>query len=132
MGANIRYRPLESVGLEVAAQRHADEERTHSTLAASGQLFAFPWSRVSPYVLGGVTYTDRKINDTIFLDGAVSTVTANSPLMGPHGGAGIEFAIGKKLALDLEARYIHYINPEQGDPTLPAAIKTNVGVLYHF
>ncbi|MCA9571953.1 MAG: outer membrane beta-barrel protein, partial [Myxococcales bacterium] len=132
LGLSARYRPTESFGLEVAAQRHPDEERVHSTASASAELFAFPWSRVSPYVLAGATYTDRSVNDTIWLDGAVQTLTASNPLYGPHAGAGIEVAIGKRLAVDLEARYIHYVNPVAGDPTLPGALTTSAGAVWHF
>lgn len=132
LGLSARYRPVESFGLEVAAQRHADPERTHNTASASAELFAFPWSRVSPYILGGATYTDRSINDTIWRNDEVQTLTTGGALYGPHAGVGVEFAIGKRLALDLEARYVHYVNANPDDPTLPGALQTSTGLVWHF
>lgn len=132
VGLSARYRPMESFGLKVDGQRSVDAERVHTTGSASVELFAFPWSRVSPYVLAGGTWTNRSINDQIWRDDAVQTVASNSPLYGAHAGAGIEIALGKKIAIDLEARYIGYVSPLGDDPTLPGAISTSAGVLYHF
>ena len=132
LGLTARYRPVESFGIEVAGQRHADPERVHTTAAVSGELFAFPWSRVSPYVLAGATYTQRSVQDEIWLDGSVQTLSTQAPLLGAHAGAGLEIALGKRLAVDLEARYIHYVNPVEGDPTLPGALTTSAGAVWHF
>lgn len=132
LGLTARYRPVESLGLEVAGQRHTDAERIHTTGSASAVLFAFPWSRLSPYVLAGGTWTDRSIDDEIWRNDAVQTVSSTTPLFGAHAGAGLEIGLGNHLALDLEARYVHYLNTAAGDPTLPGAVNTNVGLLWHF
>ncbi len=132
LGLNARYRPAEAFGLELAAQRHFDDERTHTAGSASAMLFAFPWTRVSPYVLGGATLTDRQVSDTIFRNDELQVVEATNPWVGVHGGVGIEFAIGKKAAIDLEARYIGYVNRQVTDPTLPGAVTTSAGLMWHF
>jgi opacity protein-like surface antigen len=140
LGATVRYRPAEAVGLELALQRHdqqytSDNERSHTMAQASVELFAAPWSRVSPYVLAGVTYTGRNIEDDIFDRGTAEVITVESkaPLYGLHAGAGVEFAIGKSVALDLEARYVGYVNGTgDDDPSMPGAITTTAGFLVHF
>ena len=103
LGVAARYRFVESLGVEVAWARHLDSWETDSTrttepLAVSGQLFAFPWSRVSPYLSAGYTWTDRSSS----LQGASDRVK------GPHGGLGLELAIGDSAAIGVEGRYSHY------------------------
>ncbi len=132
VGLAVRYRPVESMGVEVALQGHPDQERMHTMASASVAFFAFPWSRFSPYVLAGGSFTDREIRDTIWLDEQVQTVIASDPLMGPHAGIGLELAVGQRLALDVEARYVHYVNLAASDPTLPGALTTQVGAMWHF
>jgi opacity protein-like surface antigen len=126
--------------LEFAIERHDQEwssanERSHTMAQGSVELFAAPWSRVSPYVIGGVTYTGRSIEDTIYdrPSDSVYTVASNAPLFGLHAGVGVEFAIGKNLALDLEGRYIGYVSgTPENDPTIPGAFTTTAGLLVHF
>jgi len=132
LGLNARYRPAEAVGLELAVQRYSDDERSHTTGSASAELFAFPWTRISPYALGGVTYTDRSVSDTIWRNNELQVVESTDPLMGVHGGLGLEFAVGKRAAIDLEARYIGYVNRDRTDPTLPGAVTTSAGLMWHF
>lgn len=129
LGGTLRFRPEESLGLEVALTHHDqtwDEgsDRHQTVGQASAILYAFPWSRVSPYVLGGLTYTARSVDDC---DEPVTNA-----VWGPHAGAGIELAIGEDVALDLEARYISYLNAPSDDPTLPGAVQTTAGLVFHF
>lgn len=133
LGLTARYRPVESLGLEASISRFDqtfDEysERTQTVSQASVQLFAFPWSRVSPYVMGGLTYNSRDIADCM----EDVTVEANDALYGPHAGAGLEIALGDSLALDLEGRYTAYLNVSPDDLTVPAAFQTTAGLVYHF
>lgn len=132
LGLTVRYRPVEWLGIEGAAQHHLSSERAHTLGSASVNLFAFPWSRVSPYVLAGATFTDRNVVDEVWRQNQVQTIVTSAPMIGPHAGLGLEIAIGKRLALDLEARYIGYVNPIPADPTVPGALTTSVGVLWHF
>jgi opacity protein-like surface antigen len=98
-------------------------------------LFASPWSRISPYALVGVSHTGRSINDEI-LDrntDSVTTVSTGAPLYGLHGGLGVEFAVGKNLAFDLEGRYIGYASDTtQDDLAVNGAFTTTAGFLIHF
>jgi opacity protein-like surface antigen len=103
LGVAARFRPVEALGVEVAWSRHQDSwetdaVRTTDPLSVSGQIFAMPWTRVSPYLSAGYTWTHRSAG----LQGESQT------LKGPHAGLGLELAIGDSAALGVEGRYTHY------------------------
>ncbi len=137
VGVTVRYRPEESVGLELAVQTYAQSfegitERIQTQTSGSVELFAYPWKRVSPYALVGMSTMSRDINDTM-LDGQdLTTVTRQDTRFGPHVGLGLELAIGDHVALDLEGRYTGYMGYDPTDLTAPGGVSTHVGVLYHF
>src|SRR5690606_28313168 len=113
IGLAARYRPSEGVGVELAVQHHDESwaprsHRSQTLLSGSLELFAWPSSRVSPYVLGGLTYNARDLSDVVLTPTGPKAVATSSPLAGPHLGAGLEIALGDSLALDLEARYVSY------------------------
>jgi len=136
LGISGRYRPEEAVGIELELSHFnqtwdAGSDRAQTSVAGSVELFAFPWTRVSPYGLVGLTWTDRDIDDAFATyDGG--TVTRNDAMFGPHGGLGLEFALGENVALDLEARYTGYLNREVTDPTFPGVLSTTGAVMFHF
>ncbi len=137
VGINARYRPDEAIGLDVAIQHHdqtwsPNSERSQTMMSGSVELFAYPWTRVSPYVIGGLTYTSRDIEDEIFQTDRVNLIETGQPLIGPHAGLGVEFALGKTVALDLEARYTGYLNRKPTDASLPGALTTTAGLMFHF
>ena len=132
LGATVRYRTQEPVGLELIVEHNnqtfsAGSERAQTQVGGSVVLFAFPWSRFQPYVFAGATHTALNIHDDI---GRETVVSTRSPLFGPHAGAGLELGLGDAVGLDLEARYVGYLNGDQGDPA--GALTTTVGVVFHF
>jgi opacity protein-like surface antigen len=137
VGVTVRYRPEEAVGLELAVQTYAQSfegvtERVQTQTSGSLELFAYPWKRVSPYALVGMSTMSRDLNDTM-LDGEdLTTVTRQDTRFGPHVGLGLELAIGDHVALDLEGRYTGYMGYDPTDLTIPGGLSTHVGVLYHF
>lgn len=137
LGLVGRYRPEEAFGLELAVQHHNETfdlntERSQTLMQGSAMLFANPWGRVQPYVLGGLSANARGLDDAIQTDTGPQVVRAGNTLWGPHAGAGIEFAFGKRAALDLEVRYVGWMNVGGDDPTAPGAFQTNAGFLVHF
>ena len=46
-------------------------ERAQTLTSGSVELFAFPWSRISPYAIGGVTWAAGGFDDQVFIDGAL-------------------------------------------------------------
>ena len=137
LGLAGRYRPAESVGLQLDLSHHSqswstESERSQTMAAGNVQLFAFPWTRVSPYVLGGVTYDARNLHDDIATGNGSATVIANDALWGLHAGLGLELALGQNLALDFEGRYIGYLDKSPTDPSLPGALQLTGGLMVHF
>ncbi|MCB9779681.1 MAG: hypothetical protein H6742_14040 [Alphaproteobacteria bacterium] len=137
MGVALRYRPHEAVALEMAWLHHSDSwdehaERAQDPLSASVELFAFPWTRVSPYALLGVTMTPRAADDSYANRAGPQEYQANDALFGPHAGLGIEFAIGKKMSLNFDGRYIGYVDVQPEDVAVPAAFQGNMGLNFHF
>ncbi len=137
LGVAGRYRPAEAVGLELGLQHHSqtftsETERSQTQVNGSVELFAFPWTRVSPYLIGGVTYNARNIQDEIWQGDALSVVEQHDSLWGLHGGVGLELALGQSLAIDLEGKYIGYLDREPTDASLPGALQLNAGLMVHF
>lgn len=134
LGLTLRYRPIESLGFEAAWTYHdaswsADTSRIQQPLQVSAQVFAFPWSRVSPYVLAGVTMNDRNLDQPLAREPDLQT---EDTLWGPHAGVGIEFALGKSVALDFDARFIGYVNKTPEDPSAAGAFQGNMGLNFYF
>ena len=137
LGLSAKLRPVESLGLELSYAVHDqsfedDTERINRPLQASAQLYAFPWTRVSPYFTAGLTWNNRTINDT-FYDGLVTReVTAEDTLFGPHAGLGVEFAVGENAAINFEGRYIGFVDVDLDDPSAPSAMQGNMGLSFYF
>jgi outer membrane protein W len=87
-----------------------------------------PWTKVNPYVLAGVTVTDRDVNDDI----GGTRVTEAGALWGPHAGLGIEFGVGKKASVNFDVRYAGYLNKPVDDATRPGAFQGNMGLNFYF
>lgn len=138
LGLAARYRPTESLGFELAYSVHSDSwndeaDRNNRPLSASAELFAFPWAAVSPYAIGGLTYTSRDIDEELSVDARnTETVETESAMFGPHLGVGIEFAIGDQASLNFEGRATQYLNLSSDDQTSPAALQGTMGLNWYF
>lgn len=136
LGVNARFRPVEGLGFELAYSYHddtfeGDTERMTAMLQPSVQVFAAPWSRVSPYASVGVTFTERQYNDN-WTDGFEEfNSKVHDQSFGPHAGIGLEIALGQNAAIDFETRAIGYLDTQEGD-TLPGAIQTTFGAQWYF
>jgi len=124
-GIAARYRPIESLGIEASWMRHEDLDGAlvRDPVSLSGQLFAFPWTRMSPHVSAGVSF-----------DGPGSQ--AHSPDGGrrftPHAGLGLELALGRSVAFDIEARYLSEMQALSDDPLSDGAVQATAGLMVHF
>lgn len=139
VGFTARFRPVESVGLEFAYEHHSETfdeqtERINNPMQASVQLYAFPWTRVSPYVSTGLTWNNRSVSDDYFDSnaGEMRVAQANDTLFGPHAGLGIEFAIGQSAALNFEGRAIGYLNQGEEDLSASTAVQGIMGLNFYF
>lgn len=125
LGLFLRYRPVAAIGLEVAGQHHLGQRATHTLGSASAMLFPFPRSKVSPYGVAG---------GSAMIRGSGLAVDLGDPelLLGGHVGGGLEFALGRKWVIDLDARYQgHFVNWEDDD-ALPGALLVQAGLGVHF
>ena len=116
-GVGLRWRPFEAFGLSLDVTHHddtwgPDSLRSQTLTTGSTELFLFPWSGFSPYLVGGVTFNDRSLQDGLFGQAAEG---APSNLFGPHGGFGIELPLGGAVALDFEGRYTGWLNAPEGE-----------------
>ena len=139
LGLTARFRPVEAVGLEVAYEHHSqnfedDTERINNPLQTSVQVYAFPWTRVSPYATLGLTWNNRSITDDYYNAETRRNEIAQQEgtLFGPHAGLGLELALGDSAALNFEGRFINYVNVEEGDPTVPGAVQGTAGLNFYF
>jgi opacity protein-like surface antigen len=135
-GFNVRWRPEEALGLELAMQSYGQHnefsDRNHLVTQATAQLFAAPWTRVSPFLMLGVTYEGRNIDDDFSAAGGVANYQADTGRGGLHVGLGIEFAIGDRIGLDFETRYIGFLDRSPFDPASDGQFQTTGGLVYHF
>jgi len=133
MGIAARYRPIEPLGIELQWAYHdqswdSSTERISQPLSVSAEVFAFPWTRFNPYFLGGVTYTNRNIQDSVgqqFVDDA-------HPYWGPHLGIGLEIGLGKAVSLNGDIRGIGYLNDGGSDLVRQGAVQSNLGLNFYF
>ncbi len=138
LGLMARYRPAEAVGLQLDVSHHAgltsfaasESQRNQTQASGSVALFAYPWSRVSPYVIGGVTWNGRALQDRYFTEGGTTVDTTEDVLTGLHGGVGLSLGLGQKVALELEGRYIGYLDGSAADPV--GALQGTGGLVFHF
>jgi opacity protein-like surface antigen len=136
LGVTTRFRPVEGLGFELAYSVHdetfdGDTQRTTTMLAPSVQVFAAPWSRISPYATVGVTFAERAYDD-VWTDGFEEyTTQLNDSSFGPHVGIGLEFALGQNAAINFEARAIGYLDNQEGG-TIPGAVQSTFGVQWYF
>jgi len=137
MGIAARYRAAEALGFEVSWAHHdqtwsEDTERWSQPLAASAQLFAFPWTKVNPYLSGGLTWTSRCYNDAIYKGPNQTTVEAEDTLFGPHLGLGLELGVGDNASINLEGRGMAYLNKSADDQSAPSALQGTAGFNLYF
>jgi hypothetical protein len=134
LGLDVRYRLAEPIGFEIQAMVHdpsfgGGADRMQAPVSGSVELFAFPWARVSPYALAGVTWTARDLS-VANADGSVTTISGGN--WGPHVGLGLEVALTKDVSLSGDARWIGYVNKAESDPSARGAFQAGLGVNVYF
>lgn len=130
VGIAGRMRAVEALGVEVAWTRHQDDWEGSAGSAAnplslSGQLFTRPGRIVSPYLSAGYTWTSVRSD--------LSAGTTER-LRGPHGGLGLEVALGRAMGLGVEGRYTHYgtLDDVSLGGQRAGALQGNLGMNFYF
>jgi len=132
LGLVLRVRPVAAFGLEGAVTRYrgdfsALQSETATAWQASGQLFAFSWSHLSPYATLGYTSTTVMDPGTNALDDPATMEQRK----GPHAGIGLEIALGQRFAIDLDGRAIAYLGA-QSDSGPRIGRAASIGALWYF
>lgn len=135
LGLMGRYRPTKALGVEAVLVHHDQtfnqfSERKQTLMQGSAMLFGNSQGRFQPYVIAGLSANARGINDFVQGSNGTTSVDATDVLWGPHAGAGLEVAFGERTALDLEAKYIGWIN--EFETGVPGALQTSANVVVHF
>ena len=132
LGLRASYRPVETVGFELGYsyfdQTWDDSSaRQTATFQPSMNLYAVPWKRVSPYLNVGATMTRQNYDETI--NG--TEVSVQDTGWGPHVGAGLEFALGERAAVDLRGQYVTNLSGG-ADQLSKGALQGTVGLGFYF
>jgi hypothetical protein len=129
VGLMLRYRPVEALGLELSWMQHSGVEAltggaapTASPLSVSAQVFALPWTRVSPYLTLGGSWT--RVQDPATEAGARAS--------GLHGGVGLHLALGERAAVEAEVRGLQLGGVELPVGLSPWTAQATVGLVTHF
>lgn len=108
LGLGLGFRPVESVGLEIAGTVHGggpeDGIGTEVPIQVSANLYAFSWTRVSPYLTGGWAWNVRDVHEA-------ESALRRQTLHGPHAGLGLELALGQGAAFHIEGTATGYLDP---------------------
>jgi hypothetical protein len=133
LGVAARYRFVDALGLEVQWVYHDDSwsqgtQRIEQPLSASLQLFAVPWARVNPYLVAGLTVTQRNVQDKV----GPTFVEENRAAIGPHLGLGLDINLSEHSSLTLDGRYLAYANLDPNDAARAGALQGNLGVNFSF
>jgi opacity protein-like surface antigen len=114
LGVSLRYRPIPhfafDVGLDfVGGTDWAGHERRESALLLSGMVFFNPRSKVQVYTLGGIGVSGARVTfDEETVDNGDGTERISGEreeeysYFGAHLGAGLEFRVSRKVALNLD------------------------------
>jgi hypothetical protein len=158
LGLGLRFRPVPAFAMELGADLVGGidfngYQRLETPLSFSGLVYVNPRSKVQFYLTGGVDWSHARISAD---DGTTPTLGYRDGsyrmsmmsegykqdyyYLGGHGGVGLEFRLGKHVALDLDT--IGFIrsrvdrnaqgSPEFVDPTTGKTTNTSGGGLFRF
>jgi opacity protein-like surface antigen len=138
LGISLGIRKFEFLGAEISAAQFSDSvmmqhpERLNQPFQAVGQIYLFPWTKVSPFVSAGVAANALKVQDTYQWKGNQKQAKQNSLLLGTVLGAGVEFNVAKHFGLKAEGRYFDYRNLEKQQPANNNAVLISMGMSLYF
>jgi hypothetical protein len=134
-GLSLRYRPVPhfafDLGVDVlAGTDYNGYSRTEIPVSLGGMIFVNPRSRVQFYLLGGMNVSRAEVrSDTPSqllnpVDGG-SAYGATYTYFGGQGGAGFEFRLSKRVAVDIDG--IAFVRERIGDTRVPEFVDPNTG-----
>jgi len=146
VGMSLRYRPVPSFAFDLGADvlmgtDYNGFQRTETPLSLSGMLFLNPRSRAQFYLLAGANVARAEVKSNqaapqlTQVDGGGYGATYT--YFGGQGGAGFEFRLSRRVALDLDG--IAFIRtrmggntqqPEFTDPVSGQTTNTSAGGIF--
>lgn len=105
-GASLRYRPVPAFAFDFGLDLlggidWAGQNRREVALSMSGQLFFNPKDLVQFYALGGIAFSWARVDKNGDGD-VIDTRDARFSYFGMQLGAGLEFRVSKKAALNMD------------------------------
>jgi len=136
-GVAMGYRPIESVGVELSYSQFSQDfgessDRLNIPLQAVGQVYLFPWTKVSPYLSAGYAWNQLEVDDYYRVNGEERRAIQEAFLTGPVFGAGVSFAISKSLGVSAEGRYLMFNNLDENDPARDNGLILTSGINLYF
>jgi opacity protein-like surface antigen len=137
IGLAIGYRPVEALGAEISYSHFSqnigeNSDRKNAPVQAVGQVYLFPWTRVSPFASVGYAWNQVDIDDHYHVDGEGKHAEQSGVLAGPVFGAGVELNVTKNLGLKTEARYLQYNNISETDLAKDNGLILSGGITLYF
>ncbi|MEP7120043.1 MAG: hypothetical protein ABJE95_03995 [Byssovorax sp.] len=134
LGLSLRYRPIPhfafDVGIDVLGGTDFNGfKRTETPFTVSGMIFLNPRSPVQLYLLGGMHFSHAKVTSDFASPLLSATGDGNFgaeyTYFGGQGGGGLEFRVGRHVALNIDVvgfmrkrtddgRIPEYSDPEKG------------------
>jgi opacity protein-like surface antigen len=107
IGISLRYRPIPhfafDAGLDVLGGTDwAGHERHETALLLSGMVFFNPRSQVQFYSIGGIGFSGARVEIPVANATSESEVDERYSYFGAHLGLGLEFRVGRKIALNVD------------------------------
>ncbi len=136
VGFGLRYKPIPAFGLEagvdyLGGRDYNGFKRDEAAFTLNALVFLNPRSRAQVYLVGGVGWSTAHVTDDL-------SNTYDYSYFGGQGGLGIEFRVGRHVALNFDAlgfireRVDQGANaaPEFKDPATGQTTNTSGGVLF--
>lgn len=134
-GLSLRYRPVPAfafdAGIDIlGGTDYNGFDRRETPFSLSGMLFVNPRSRVQFYFMGGINFshakaTSNEASPLLKADRNEDGFSAEYNYFGGQGGAGLEFRLSRRVALNIDA--LGFIRHRTNDSELPEFIEPETG-----
>jgi opacity protein-like surface antigen len=134
IGLSLRYRPIPAFAFDAGIDLLAGTDfngfdRTEMPISISGLLYVNPRSRVQFYLMGGIHFSHAQVKSDMITplleqqdDG---TFAADYSYFGGQGGAGLEFRLSKRVALNIDG--VGFIRKRTDDGKQPEFVDRERG-----
>lgn len=134
VGLSLRYRPVPAFGFDLGVDVLGGNDwngftRIETPVSLNAMIFVNPRSRVQFYLMGGAHLSQAQVRSDSshpLLDSlGDGTYGADYTYFGGQGGAGLEFRLGRRVGLSLDA--LAFIRKRTDDGPKPEYIEATTG-----